>query len=187
MMNTPFEKIVADPSTHTGEDEKFTSDDEMYMTQALELAKKAATLGEVPVGAILVANGQIIGQGWNLRETNHCALEHAEIMAIKEASIKTNAWRLIGAKLYVTLEPCLMCAGAIYQSRVPHVIYGAADPKGGACGSLYKIHEDTRLNHRFLVQKGLLAEECAELLKSFFRERRLKSASKDSNDSDPAE
>ena len=168
-------------------DANYSADDAKFMVHAIGLAKKAANLGEVPVGAVVVANGQIIGEGWNLRETNHCALEHAEIMAIKEASVKTNAWRLIGAKLYVTLEPCLMCAGAIYQARIPHVVYGATDPKGGACGSLYKIHEDARLNHRFLVQKGLLSEECSEILKIFFRKRRLNSSSKDSNDTDPQE
>ena len=165
----------------------FSADDISFMTHALGLAKKAADLGEVPVGAVVVLNGQIIGEGWNLRETNRSALEHAEIMAIKEASVKTNAWRLTGAKLYVTLEPCLMCAGAIYQARVPEVIYGAADPKGGACGSLYKIHEDTRLNHRFLVQNGLLVKECGEILKAFFRQRRLSSLTKDSSENDPAE
>ena len=149
----------------------FNEEDQRFMRHALLLAKKAADLGEVPVGAVVVFDGQIIGEGWNLRETNRNALEHAEIMAIKEASVKTNAWRLSGVKLYVTLEPCLMCAGAIYQSRIPHVIFGATDPKAGACGSLYKIHEDTRLNHRFLVQNGLLAKDCGEILKTFFRQR----------------
>ena len=159
----------------------FSADDERFMHHAIGLAKKASDLGEVPVGAVIVFNGQIIGEGWNLREKNKSALEHAEIMAIKEASVKSEAWRLSGVKLYVTLEPCLMCAGAIYQSRIPEVIFGALDPKAGACGSLYKIHEDTRLNHRFLVQNGLLAEECGELLKAFFRKRRLSSSTTDSN------
>jgi tRNA(adenine34) deaminase len=142
------------------------------MRRAIGLAKKAAELGEVPVGAVITLNDVVVSEGWNLRETNRSALEHAEIMAIKEASVKTNAWRLSQMKLYVTLEPCLMCAGAIYQARIPVVIYGADDPKAGACGSLYKIHEDTRLNHRFLVKRGLLSEECGELLKAFFRLRR---------------
>jgi tRNA(adenine34) deaminase len=164
-----------------------TADDRKFMTHALDLAKKAAILGEVPVGAVVVVDGKIIGEGWNLRETNRCALEHAEIMAIKAASQKLNAWRLIGAKLYVTLEPCLMCAGAIYQARIPNVIYGATDPKGGACGSLYKIHEDTRLNHRFLVQKDFMTKECAEILTDFFRQRRLSTTTKNSNDNEPAE
>lgn len=150
----------------------FSEEDRDHMARALTLAKKAADLGEVPVGAVLVIDGKIAGEGWNLRETSRSALEHAEIMAIREASIKTNAWRLAGAKLYITLEPCLMCAGAIYQARIPEVIFGAADPKAGACGSLYRIHEDARLNHRFLVKNGLLAEECGEVLRAFFRKRR---------------
>lgn len=157
-------------------DSFFSEHDKLFMERALTLAKKAADLGEVPVGAVLTLDNAIIGEGWNLRETNRSPLEHAEMMAIKEASVKTNAWRLSGMKLYVTLEPCLMCAGAIYQARIPHVIFGATDPKAGACGSLYRIHEDTRLNHRFLVQNGLLAEECGEILKAFFRQRRQSSS-----------
>lgn len=155
---------------------QFSLGDEQFMRQALALANKAASLGEVPVGALIVQDGVIIGQGWNLRETKRSALEHAEIMAIKEASVNIGAWRLNRTKLYVTLEPCLMCAGAIYQARIPEVIFGAIDPKAGACGSLYKIHEDTRLNHRFLVQGGLLSKECGDILKAFFRQRRLSSA-----------
>lgn len=151
---------------------EFSQADTSYMARALELAKKAADLGEVPVGAVIVLGDKIIGEGWNLRETSRNAMEHAELMAIKEASIKTNAWRLNDTRLYVTLEPCLMCAGAIYQARVGEVIFGALDPKAGACGSLYNIHEDARLNHRFLVRHGLLAEECGEILRDFFRRRR---------------
>lgn len=150
----------------------FSEDDAMFMGEALSLAKKAADLGEVPVGALLVLEGRVIGRGWNLRETRQSPIEHAEIMAIREASENVNAWRLSGAKLYVTLEPCLMCAGAIYQARISEVIFGALDPKAGACGSLYCVHEDARLNHRFLVKKGLLAEECGSVLKAFFRQRR---------------
>ena len=153
-------------------DQIFSSEDRQFMARALDLAKKAADLGEVPVGALLVLGGQPISEGWNLRETKQSPLEHAELMAIREAAMKTNAWRLSGAKLYVTLEPCLMCAGAIYQARISEVIFGASDPKAGACGSLYSIHEDARLNHRFLVKNGLLAGECGEILKTFFRQRR---------------
>jgi tRNA(adenine34) deaminase len=153
----------------------FSEDDTIFMGQALDLAKKAAELGEVPVGAVLVLEGRVIGRGWNLRETRRSPLEHAEIMAIREASENINAWRLAGAKLYVTLEPCLMCAGAIYQARITEVIFGAQDPKAGACGSLYSVHEDARLNHRFLVKNGLLAEECGSVLKAFFRQRRKSS------------
>jgi tRNA(adenine34) deaminase len=153
----------------------FSEDDAMYMGEALGLAKKAADLGEVPVGALLVLEGRVIGRGWNLRETRRSPIEHAEIMAIRQASENVNAWRLAGAKLYVTLEPCLMCAGAIYQARISEVIFGAFDPKAGACGSLYSVHEDARLNHRFLVKNGLLAEECGSVLKAFFRQRRKSS------------
>lgn len=151
----------------------FKSDDHNFMRQALSLAKKAADLGEVPIGAVLVRDGKVIGEGWNRRETNKDPLEHAELMAIHEGSKNSDAWRLSGTILYVTLEPCVMCAGAIYQARIPKVIFGAMDPKAGACGSLYSIHEDTRLNHRYLVQTGLLADECALILKDFFRRRRL--------------
>jgi tRNA(adenine34) deaminase len=159
----------------SSEKHSFTELDHQFMSHAIDLAKKAAGLGEVPVGAVIVHDQKIIAEGFNLRESKRSALEHAEIIAIKEASIKTDAWRLSDVKLYVTLEPCLMCAGAIYQARIPHVIFGAMDPKAGACGSLFRIHEDARLNHRFLVQDGLLAEECGELLKSFFRQRRQNS------------
>lgn len=148
------------------------SDDLRFMGHALDLAKKAAELGEVPVGAVVVCDGKIVGEGWNLRESRKSALEHAEIMAVSAASRNLGKWRLSDVKLYVTLEPCLMCAGAIYQARIPEVIFGATDPKAGACGSLYKVHEDTRLNHRFLVRNGVLAEECGAILKTFFRQRR---------------
>ena len=142
------------------------------MAHALSLAKKAADLGEVPVGAVIVKDGTMIGEGWNLRETSQNPLEHAEMMAIRNAAQNSGAWRLSGAVLYVTLEPCLMCAGAIYQARLTRVVIGAMDPKAGACGSLYCVHEDTRLNHRYLVETGLLADESSQILKDFFRQRR---------------
>lgn len=151
----------------------FSEHDHKYMQLALELAKKAAALGEVPVGAVVVRNDQILGQGWNLRETLKDPLQHAEINAIQEAAKNSDAWRLANTTLFVTLEPCLMCAGAIYQARIPRVVFGAMDPKAGACGSLFKIHEDTRLNHRFLVEAGLKSAECSQLLKDFFRQRRI--------------
>jgi tRNA(adenine34) deaminase len=148
--------------------------DESFMKLALNLAKKAYDLGEVPVGAVVVdANGIVIGEGWNLRETLKSPLEHAEIMAIKSAASAKDAWRLSDTTLYVTLEPCLMCAGAIYQARIPRVVVGALDPKAGATGSLYQVHEDARLNHRFLVQTGVLADESSQLLKDFFRQKRI--------------
>jgi tRNA(adenine34) deaminase len=124
------------------------------------------------VGAVVVKNGVVIGEGWNLRETNRDALHHAEIMAIQEAAKNSSAWRLSDTTLYVTLEPCLMCAGPIYQASIPRLVFGAVDPKAGACRSLYQVHEDTRLNHRYLVQLGALAEQCSEILKEFFRGRR---------------
>jgi tRNA(adenine34) deaminase len=158
------------------------NEDLKFMAHALDLAKKAAKLGEVPVGAVAVHEGKIVGEGWNLREAHKSALEHAEIMAITEASRHLDRWRLSDVKLYVTLEPCLMCAGAIYQARIPEVIFGAADPKAGACGSLYKINEDARLNHRFLVKTGVLAEECGAILKDFFRQRRQNSATTNGDD-----
>jgi tRNA(adenine34) deaminase len=157
-------------------------EDLKYMAHALTLAKKAAGFGEVPVGAVIVYDGNIVGEGWNLRETRKSALEHAEIMAISAASKHLDRWRLSDAKLYVTLEPCLMCAGAIYQARIPEVIFGATDPKAGACGSLYKVNEDTRLNHRFLVRSGVLAEECGAILKDFFRQRRQNQSTTISDD-----
>ncbi len=143
-----------------------------YMTEALRLAEFAATIGEVPVGAVVVKDGEIIGRGYNRREIEGQATRHAEIVAMEEASDALGAWRLSGCTLYVTLEPCLMCAGAIYQSRVDEVIFGAMDAKAGACGSLYRIHEDARLNHRFLVSHGVLESESREMLQKFFRRRR---------------
>jgi tRNA(adenine34) deaminase len=155
-----------------------TKDDQIFfMKKAINLAKKAALKGEVPVGAVIVHNGKLIATGWNLRESKKNPIMHAEIMAIQKASKKLEAWRLSEATLYVTLEPCLMCAGAIYQSRITKVVFGALDPKAGACGSLYCIHEDSRLNHRFLVESGVLAEECSQVLKDFFKSRRKKDQS----------
>ncbi len=147
-------------------------DDATWMRHAISLAQQAAAMGEVPVGAIIVRDNQIIGQGFNRRETDAQSLAHAELIAIRQACEHLHAWRLTECRLFVTLEPCLMCAGAIYQSRIDQVIFGAYDQKAGATGSLYRIHEDTRLNHRFLVQGEVLGEECRTLLKDFFRVRR---------------
>lgn len=148
------------------------TDDEFWMQQAFSLAESAAQLDEVPVGAIVVHEGRIIGSGMNLREREKQAILHAEVLAIQEASRWLNSWRLSNCTLYVTLEPCLMCAGAIYQARFPRVVYGAMDPKAGALGSLYRLHEDTRLNHRYSVQAGVLHEQSSQLLSQFFRRRR---------------
>ena len=142
------------------------------MTRALELAREAATRGEVPVGAVVVFEGTIIAEGSNRREELHSALSHAEIHAIEKACQVRGAWRLSGCQLFVTLEPCIMCAGAIHQARIDRVIFGAYDPKAGALGSLYKIHEDARLNHRYVVEGGLMESTSQALLKEFFRSRR---------------
>lgn len=145
---------------------------EDWMRLCLSLAETAANLGEVPVGAALVYQNKVIATGFNFRETKHDACAHAELLAIRRASKILNRWRLSDCDLYVTLEPCVMCAGALSQARVRHVYFGAKDPKGGALGSLYQIHEDQRLNHRFPATAGLLEEECGQLLKAFFKARR---------------
>jgi tRNA(adenine34) deaminase len=150
--------------------------DEEYMREALVLARKAFELGEVPVGAVAVWDGKIVGRGMNLRETDKNALRHAEIMAIDEACKNLGGWRLWKCDLYVTLEPCPMCAGAIINSRVKRVIYGASDPKAGSCGSLTNLFE-MPYNHKPEVVSGVLEEECSGILKEFFsklREKRKK-------------
>ncbi len=142
--------------------------DEEYMLGAIRLAKKAAELGECPVGAIVTdSGGNIIGEGYNLRETNASPTAHAEILAINSAAEKLGTWRLDGCTLYVTLEPCPMCAGAIINSRIKRVVYGAYDEKGGACSSLVELFEYP-FNHKPLVRGGILAEECGRLLTEFF-------------------
>lgn len=147
--------------------------DEQWMREALKLAHKAGLRGEVPVGAVLVSpDGQLLSVGSNIRETLTTPLGHAELQALHRAAKKTKSWRLTDSTLYVTLEPCLMCAGAIQQARIGRVVYGAVDPKAGAVESLYRIFEDPRLNHQVKVQSGVLAEECAALLKKFFFQRR---------------
>lgn len=142
------------------------------MRRALELARAASSRGEVPVGAVVVKDGKIIGEGANAREEANDALRHAEMDAIGQACKSLGSWRLTGCTLYVTLEPCLMCAGAIWQARLDRVVYGATDPKAGAMGSLYKVHEDARLNHRLPVETGILADECGQILKDFFKAKR---------------
>ena len=149
------------------------SDDNQYMQLALSLAKTAAKLGEVPVGAIVVnSNGKIIGTGFNLKETKQQAYAHAEFLAISQAAQNISSWRLLDCTLYVTLEPCLMCAGLIYQSRIKRVVFGTHDPKGGGLGSLYQVHQDHRLNHSFQVEHGVCQEKAAKILKDFFAARR---------------
>ena len=142
------------------------------MGQALELAKQAAENGEVPVGAILVKNGVHIAEASNLREESGSPIAHAEMLVIQAASEKIGDWRFVDTTLYVTLEPCPMCAGAIVLARIPKVVYGTTDPKAGAAGTLYNILQDERLNHRVELVSGVLADESSALLKSFFQERR---------------
>ena len=144
------------------------------MEQALELAKQAAEKGEVPVGAILVRNDVRIAEASNLREQSGNPIAHAEMLVIQAASEKIGNWRFVDTTLYVTLEPCPMCAGAIVLARIPKVVYGTTDPKSGAAGTLYNILQDERLNHRVELVSGVLANESRALLKSFFQERRHK-------------
>lgn len=146
--------------------------DNQFMLEALKEAQKAYDLDEAPVGAVVVYNGQIYARGHNLRENRQDPTAHAEIVAIREASQKRNCWRLHGMTLYVTLEPCPMCAGAMVNARLDRVVFGAADPKAGAVGSLLNIVADERLNHRLEFRGGVLADESQTLLKSFFKSKR---------------
>lgn len=143
-----------------------------FMLEAIGEAKKAYLLDEVPVGAVIVRNGEIIGRGHNLRETLKDATAHAEIIAINEACRRLNGWRLIGCEMYVTLEPCPMCAGALVNSRIEKLVFGAYDLRAGACKSIYNITQDSRLNHRLEVVDGFMEEECRELMQSFFKRKR---------------
>ncbi|MCZ8514801.1 tRNA adenosine(34) deaminase TadA [Paenibacillus filicis] len=145
-----------------------------YMRAAIEEALTAEALREVPIGAVVVHGDRIIGRGHNLRETTRDPLAHAELIAIKEASEHLGAWRLLDCRLYVTLEPCPMCAGAIVQARVPLVVYGTPDPKAGCAGTLMNLLQEDRFNHRVEVISGVMQEECAALLTSFFRKLRGK-------------
>ena len=146
--------------------------DEEAMREALELARGAAERGEVPVGAVVVHEGRVVGRGANAREGAHDPTAHAELLAIQDAARTLGRWRLSGVTLYVTLEPCAMCAGAMVLARIDRLVYGASDPKAGACGSLLDLSADPRLNHRFPVARGVLGEEAGELLRAFFRARR---------------
>jgi tRNA(adenine34) deaminase len=142
------------------------------MRRALDLAREASNLGEVPVGAVVVRGSRIISQAYNLRETLRDPTAHAERLALTWAGRALGSWRLDQCVLYVTLEPCVMCAGAVVLSRLARLVYGATDPKAGACKSLYRLVTDPRLNHRLEVTTGVLAAECGEILTEFFQERR---------------
>ena len=143
-----------------------------WMFAALDLARQAFEEGEVPIGAVIVHGDRIIGTGYNQREQLHDPTAHAEMIAITQAAESLGSWRLLDCTLYVTLEPCPMCAGAIVQARMPTVVYGAADPKAGACHTLYQITNDPRLNHRATVLGGVLEGECKALLQEFFAQQR---------------
>ncbi|HSW35011.1 MAG TPA: tRNA adenosine(34) deaminase TadA [Candidatus Limnocylindrales bacterium] len=146
--------------------------DETFMAEALGQAEEAARCGEVPIGAVLVKNDVVLVSDRNRREEFCDATAHAEILVLRRAGKMLGGWRLAGCTLYVTLEPCPMCAGALVQARLERLVYGAADPKGGAAGTLYDIPRDSRLNHRVVVNGGVLEGRCAALLQEFFRERR---------------
>jgi tRNA(adenine34) deaminase len=143
-----------------------------FMSVALTLAHAASAAGEVPVGAVVVKSGEIIGAGFNAPINLHDPSAHAEIRAMREAAGTLKNYRLTGCTLYVTLEPCAMCAGAIQHARIARVVFGAADPKTGACGSVVNLFAEERLNHHTVVEAGLMAQQCGELLTNFFRERR---------------
>ena len=139
------------------------------MRAAMEEAAVAEGLQEVPIGAVVVLDGRIIGRGHNLRETNNDPTAHAEIIAIKQAAENLNSWRLLDCTLYVTLEPCVMCMGAIILARIPTLVFGCRDPRVGAVGSIYNFAEDERFNHRVNVREGVLQQECSDQLSTFFR------------------
>ncbi|MFW0782805.1 tRNA adenosine(34) deaminase TadA [Rossellomorea marisflavi] len=148
--------------------------DERFMIEALKEAGKAAAIQEVPIGAVVVLGDEIIGRGHNLRETTQNAVTHAEMLAIQEACERIGTWRLEGAELYVTLEPCPMCSGAIILSRVEKVIYGAKDPKAGCAGTLMNLLDDERFNHQCVVVPGVMEQECGGMLSSFFKDLRAR-------------
>ena len=147
-------------------------DDAKWMREALTEARQAASLGEVPVGAVVVLADEIVGRGHNRREIDGDPLAHAEILAIRQAAEVVGNWRLTGCSLYVTLEPCPMCAGALVNSRVERLVFGARDPKAGYCGSLGNLVADPRLNHRLKVAEGVLSEECSAVIQRFFSKLR---------------
>ncbi len=150
------------------------TEQEKYMKEAIRQAKKAYALGEVPIGCVIVYEGRIIGRGYNRRNTDKNTLAHAEITAIKKASKKIGDWRLEGCSLYVTLEPCQMCAGAIVQARIDEVVMGSMNPKAGCGGSILNILEMPEFNHQVKVTRGVLVEECSALLTDFFKELRVR-------------
>jgi tRNA(adenine34) deaminase len=152
------------------------TEDERWMRQALVEAEAAFREGEVPVGAVVISQGRVIGRGHNQMEGLADPTAHAEILAIGAAATHLKSWRLTGASIYVTVEPCAMCAGAIVLARMERLIFGARDPKAGACGSLFNIVQDPRLNHRLEITEGVMVDQASELLRSFFQQLRQKEA-----------
>ena len=146
--------------------------DQTFMQAALDQAALAKSLGEVPTGAVIVHDCEIIGRGYNLRETSNDPTSHAEMVAIRQAAEHIGHWRLLESTLYVTLEPCVMCMGAIILARIPRLVYACRDPRAGAVGSIYDFAQDERFNHKVEVTEGVLGEECSEMLSAFFRELR---------------
>jgi tRNA(adenine34) deaminase len=151
---------------------RFFPRDEYFMRLALREAERALEHDDIPVGCVVVKDGEVIGSGHNEREVRGDPTAHAELIALRDAARKLGSWRVLDSVLYVTLEPCAMCAGAIVLARVPRVVFGTPDPKAGACGSVLNVLAEPRLNHRPQVESGLLAEDCAALLRSFFASRR---------------
>ena len=169
-------KAIKEQEKKEKEEREKQKQHEKYMRQAIKLAQKAAMLGEVPIGCVIVKDGKVIGRGYNRRNTDKSTLSHAEITAIRKASKKLNDWRLEGCTLYVTLEPCQMCAGAIVQARVSEVVMAAMNPKAGCAGTIYNMLGEPAFNHQVKVVKGVLEEECSQMLRDFFKSlrRRLK-------------
>jgi tRNA(adenine34) deaminase len=161
-----------DPMIHGDGDSALVDSDERYMRKAIDAAMIAEENGDVPIGAVIVYQNQVIGRAWNQREQLNDPTAHAEIIALTQAASYIGSWRLHGCTIYVTLEPCPMCAGALVLGRLDRLVYGCPDPKTGACGSLYDIVRDERLNHRLEVTSGVLADDCTALLQAFFRARR---------------
>jgi tRNA(adenine34) deaminase len=148
--------------------------DRGFMQQALVEAETAARLGEVPIGAVVVRGGEVVGRGYNLREASNDPTTHAEMIAIRQAAATLDSWRLLECTLYVTLEPCVMCMGAIILARIPRLVFACRDPRAGAVGSIYDFSRDERFNHRVEVTEGVLADECSELLSGFFLKLRAR-------------
>ena len=146
--------------------------DESFMREALALAAEAKALGEVPVGAVVVKDGEIIGRGFNQPVSSHDPTTHAEIVALRDASQRIKNYRLVDCELYVTLEPCMMCVGAMLHARLKRVVFGASDPKTGACGSVVNLPAEEKLNHHATFEGGVLSDECSAMLKKFFQARR---------------